>query len=223
MLAEQARGNNRIREYTATMVARSDHFLDNPECTFMHDEKIEDINAFYEQLWGEHQVIIIDTSQLNSIALETLTSVTSRLVFDYRKKQENRTEKPVHIILDEAHRYIKKDSKYLMQDNIFETIAREGRKFSLYLMVCSQRPSELSSTVLSQCANFFIHRIQNDTDMNFMRNIMPYFTDDLAQKIKLSVAGEAIIFGNCVPMPLYVKIEKPDPQPNSENCRISEQ
>jgi Predicted ATPase len=174
---------------------------------------------------SQTNMVIIDTSELSKDALETLTSVTSRLNFSSRKKLNGaaRRERPIHLVLDEAHRYIKKNSKYLLRENIFEQIAREGRKFALYLLISSQRPSELSETVLSQCSNFIIHRIQNEIDMKYVYAILPYFSDDFANKIKQSVPGEALIFGNCVSMPLHVRIKRAFPEPNSENCKIHEE
>lgn len=76
-------------------------------------------------------------------ALELMTSVVSRKVFDYRKRKfgKLRQQNPIHLILDEAHRYIRKDANYIMRENIFERIAREGQKYSLYLIISSQRPS----------------------------------------------------------------------------------
>jgi len=130
---------------------------------------------------------------------------------------------PVHLVVDEAHRYIKKHYDYLLKENIFEKIAREGRKYSFYLLVSSQRHSELSETVLSQCANFIIHRIQNEKDMHYIKAILPYFSDDFTNKIKQSIPGEALVFGNCVSMPLHLKIHKSSPSPNSENCKIPEE
>ena len=136
---------------------------------------------------------------------------------------EARRQKPVHLILDEAHRYIKKDYEYILRENIFEKIAREGRKYSLYLLVSSQRPSELSETVLSQCANFIVHRIQNDVDMRHVRAVLPYFSEDFSDKIKQSVPGDALVFGNCVSMPLHLRIHQADPEPDSANCDIAKE
>lgn len=155
-------------------------------------------------------------------ALELMTSVVSRMVFDYRKCKfgESRQQKPIHLILDEAHRYIRKDANYIMRENIFEKIAREGRKYSLYLIISSQRPSELSQTVLSQCGNYIVHRIQNEVDMKYIYSVLPYFSEDYITKIKQAVPGEALIFGNCVPMPIMVKVEEAVPAPNSKNCDI---
>lgn len=234
LLEEDARGNRRVREYTSTMMTRLDFFLDNPDCDFMRKRPAgtTNIEKYLEWLWetnltvpSQTNMVIIDTSELSKDALETLTSVTSRLNFSSRKKLNGaaRRERPIHLVLDEAHRYIKKDSKYLLRENIFEQIAREGRKFALYLLISSQRPSELSETVLSQCSNFIIHRIQNEIDMKYVYAILPYFSDDFANKIKQSVPGEALIFGNCVSMPLHVRIKQAFPEPNSENCKVHEE
>ncbi len=228
LLDEETLGNKTTRGYVGTMLTRLDYFINNPECSFMREMKngdIKGVDQYLDYLWGEAQLIIIDTSELGKDTLETLTSVISRLIFEYRKKQEgeNRQKNPVHLVLDEAHRYIKKDQKYLLKDNVFERIAREGRKFSLYLLISSQRPSELSETVLSQCINFIIHRIQNENDMRHINAVLPYFSEDFVSKIKQSVPGEALIFGDFVPMPMHVKIQKADPEPHSSNCKINEE
>ena len=230
LLEEDARGNRQIRGYTATMLTRLEYFLDNPDCEFMRKVNgIDSVKKYIAELWGNNekksQLVIIDTSELSPDILETLTSVTSRLLFDERKKLigNARRNNPIHLILDEAHRYIKKHYDYLLKENIFEKIAREGRKYSFYLFVSSQRPSELSETVLSQCANFVIHRIQNEKDMQYIKAILPYFSDDFTNKIKQSIPGEALVFGNCVSMPLHLKIHESSPSPNSENCKIPEE
>ena len=231
---EETKGNRSIRGYVATMLNRLDIFIDDPEYAFMREgyedfQAIKNKNDFFSYFWEkeekQQQLIIIDTSELGKDTLETLTSVIARLVFEYRKKQEgeNRRKNPVHLVLDEAHRYIKKDQKYLLKDNVFERIAREGRKYSLYLLISSQRPSELSETVLSQCANFIIHRIQNENDMRHINAVLPYFSEDFVSKIKQSVAGEALVFGDFVPMPMHIKIERANPEPHSSNCQISQE
>jgi hypothetical protein len=233
LLEEEARGNSRIREFTSTMLSRLDYFLNNPDCDFMRNASSDYKNEedYLKDCFGiasddnSNQLIIVDSSEVGTDVLELMTSVVSRMIFDYRKKKQgdDRRKQPVHLILDEAHRYIKKDAEYILKENIFERIAREGRKFSLYLLISSQRPSELSSTVLSQCGNYIIHRIQNEIDMKYIYSVLPYYSDDYTTKIKQSVPGESLIFGNCVPMPLQVKIHKAKPDPNSENCDISKE
>lgn len=230
LLEEDARGNKQIRGYTATMLTRLEYFLENSECEFMRRSNgsftsKEYLNKFWNPPSAKTQLAVIDTSELAPDTLETLTSVASRLFFEERRQLigQARRESPIHLILDEAHRYIKKDYDYILKENIFEKIAREGRKYSYYLIISSQRPSELSDTVLSQCSNFVIHRIQNERDMHYIEAILPYFSDDFKSKIKQSAPGEALVFGNCVSMPLHLKIHESSPSPNSKNCEISKE
>jgi DNA helicase HerA-like ATPase len=234
LLEEEAKGNLRIREFTSTLMTRLDVFLHNDECRFMRaDEKktFKDENDYLNEIFhikkndDSYQLITIDSSEVGTDVLELLTSVISRIIFDYRKKElgDNRRKHPVHLVLDEAHRYIRKDADYILRENIFEKIAREGRKYSLFLLISSQRPSELSQTVLSQCGNYIVHRIQNEVDMNYIYSVLPYFSSDYINKIKQAVPGEALVFGNCVPMPLMVKIDQANPDPNSKNCLVDEE
>ncbi len=234
LLEEEARGNVRIRDFVSTLLSRLDYFMENPDCDFMRNSDrsiFQNTETYLKECFGianetnKNQLIIIDSSEVGSDILELMTSVVSRMIYDYRKKKQNneRRECPIHLILDEAHRYIKKDADYILKENIFEKIAREGRKFSLYLLVSSQRPSELSSTVLSQCGNYIIHRIQNEIDMRYVYSVLPYFSDDYITKIKQAIPGEALIFGNCVPLPLQVMIDRANPDPNSDNCIINEE
>lgn len=234
LLEEEARGNLHIRDFTSTLMSRLDFFLYNNECDFMRIDAPDYQNSldYLEKVFGisdsdnrSKQLITIDSSEIGSDTLELMTSVVSRMIFDYRKHKlgESRRQRPVHLILDEAHRYIRKDADYIMRENIFEKIAREGRKYSLYLIISSQRPSELSQTVLSQCGNYIVHRIQNEVDMKYIYSVLPYFSEDYITKIKQAVPGEALIFGNCVPMPLMVKVTEAIPAPNSKNCNIKEE
>jgi len=234
LLEEEARGNLHIRDFTSTLMSRLDFFLYNNECDFMRIDTPDYQNSldYLEKVFGisdsdnrSKQLITIDSSEVGSDTLELMTCVLSRMIFDYRKLKfgESRQHRPVHLILEEAHRYIKKDADYIMRENIFEKIAREGRKYSLYLLISSQRPSELSQTVLSQCGNYIVHRIQNEVDMKYIYSVLPYFSEDYITKIKQAVPGEALIFGNCVPMPLMVKVTEAVPAPNSKNCNVKKE
>ncbi len=237
LLEEEARGNTRIREYTSTIFARLDFFLNNRDCDFMREGKEMTLDKYLSQTFGIStqatkneeampvQLITIDLSEMGNDVLELVTSVISRMIFDTRKglPGQDRKKGPIHLVLDEAHRYIKKDGNYILRENIFERIAREGRKFSYYLLVSSQRPSELSPVVLSQCSNYIIHRIHNRVDLDFVTSVLPYFSDDYTTKIKQAVPGEALVFGNCVPMPLRVQIHKASPEPASQNCKVWEE
>lgn len=230
LLDEEAKGNSRIREFTSTMLSRLNYFLSHPDCDFMREgEKYSNTEDYLTKVFNldkkEMQLILVDLSEVGNDVLELTTSVISRMFYDLRKSKNgnDRLKTPIHIILDEAHRYIKRDAEYILRENIFERIAREGRKFSLFLILSSQRPSELSPTVLSQCGNYIIHRIQNEIDMKYIYSVLPYYSDDYTSKIKQQVPGEALIFGNCVPMPLHVKVTQAQPAPHSENSNISQE
>lgn len=234
LIDEEAKGNSRIREYTSTMFSRLDYFLENPECAFMRinsskmgnnrDEYLRKIGVLNGKRSSKF-LLTIELSALGNDTLELVTGVLTRMIFDYRKERsgEGRRKNPIHLILDEAHRYIRKDKEYILKENLFERVAREGRKYACYLFISSQRPSELSPTVLSQCANYIIHRTQNKIDLDYIYSVLPYFSEDYLVKIKQASAGEALVFGSCVPMPLQVEVIKADPEPNSKNCIISEE
>lgn len=236
LIDEEAKGNSRIREYTSTMFARLEYFLENPECAFMRtdsselgankDEYLEKLGIIAKASVPKSPFLLtIELSSLGNDILELVTGVLTRMIFDYRKTRigQERRQAPIHLILDEAHRYIRKDREYILKENLFERVAREGRKYACYLIVSSQRPAELSPTVLSQCANYIIHRTQNKIDLDYIYSVLPYFSEDYLVKIKQASPGEALVFGSCVPMPLQIEVIKADPEPNSKNCIISEE
>ena len=87
---------------------------------------------------------------------------------------------PVNLIIEEAHRFVRSESHSgALNYNIFERVAKEGRKYGLLLGISSQRPSELSKTVVSQCSNFIIHRVQNPDDLNYISRMVPYISDGI--------------------------------------------
>ena len=105
---------------------------------------------------------------------------------------------------------------------IFERIAKEGRKYGMFLMVASQRPSELSRTVLSQCANFIIHRIQNPDDLSHIRQMTPFISKNVLERLPSLPKQNALIFGNAVTLPTTFKVREASPLPKSDDANISE-
>ena len=108
--------------------------------------------------------------------VEVASAVVARLIFERLRKADPRNELPVHLVLEEAHRYVAQTpSRYAIDaSRVFERIAKEGRKYGVMLMIASQRPSELSRTVFSQCSNFVVHGIQNPDDLAHIRQIIPF-------------------------------------------------
>ena len=152
---------------------------------------------------------------------KTLVKIYSRILFKFTKNLPSRGSMPIHIMLEEAHRYVQKDTdNSILGYNIFERIAKEGRKFGLVLDLITQRPTELSETVISQCSNFLIFKINHPTDMEYIRKMVPNISSDVIEKQKSLQSGTCVAFGNMMKIPLIVKMEKPNPEPMSSNASI---
>jgi len=172
-----------------------------------------------------HQVVIIDLNLLAREILENVTALIGRLILEFlqrvaKENKELRGKFPVVLVLEEAHNYIPertKGDKESVSKIIFERIAREGRKFGLSLVISSQRPSELSRTVLSQCNSFIIHRIQNPEDQQYIKSIVPSINQDLINQLPVLAQQTALIFGDCVRSPALVRIREANPLPQSDD------
>ncbi len=145
------------------------------------------------------------------------------MIYDATKALPVRNSYPINLILEEAHRYIsgRSSSSFLKANHIFDSIAKEGRKFGLLLLISSQRPSELSKTVLSQCSNFIVHRIQNPEDLSHIRQITPHISETILRRMPSIPTQHALVFGHAVNLPATFKVNTADPLPKSDNNQIS--
>lgn len=170
-----------------------------------------------------NQITIIDVSQLPFEVLETVTALLGRLIIEFVSHfiPENRGKFPIVIVLEEAQNYIA-EKKESVAKTVFERIAREGRKYGISLIVCSQRPSELSKTVLSQCNSFVIHRLQNPDDQKYIRGLISSANADILDQLPIIPQQHAIITGDCVRTPIQVRIDDVFPTPNSHNPKFIE-
>ena len=168
------------------------------------------------------QVIILDMNEAADEVVEVAAAVMARLVFDRMRKAEPRNRLPVNLILEEAHRYVAEHpSRYAIDaSRIFERIAKEGRKYGVLLTVASQRPSELSKTVLSQCSNFVIHRIQNPDDLSHIRQMTPFVSESVMKRLPSLPKQHALIFGNSVNIPTTFRVRDVSPRPKSDDAPI---
>ena len=174
-----------------------------------------------------NQVTIIDLSLLSSEVLENVTALIARLILEFLQRiekihsREKRGKFPVVLILEEAHNYIPEkrrketDEEISVSKKVFERIAREGRKYGLGLVISSQRPSEVSKTVLAQCNSFIVHRLQNPEDQKYIRQLVPSINQDLLDQLPVLPQQYAIIMGDCVRAPVQVKIKEANPTPAS--------
>ena len=168
------------------------------------------------------QIINFNINYVDDRFAKTLTKIYSRIFFEYAKNLKRRATLPIHIILEEAHRYVQNDTDVeVIGYNIFERITKEGRKYAVMLGLISQRPSELSTTALSQCSNFLIFKMMHPTDVEYIRQMVPNITVDILKKIKLLQPGTCIAFGSGFKLPSLIKLDMPNPAPSSNSCDIS--
>ena len=144
----------------------------------------------------KYQIVNINLNDIDDDFAKVLTKIYSRLIFDFCKGLKERASIPFHIVLEEAHRYIQSDhDRFLFGYNIFERIAKEGRKYGVILGIITQRPVELSDNVISQCTNFLIFKINHPMDIDYIRKTIPHITDDIIEKQKSLQAGTCLGFG----------------------------
>lgn len=167
------------------------------------------------------QITIVDVSQLPFEVLETVTALIGRLIIEFVSHflPTQRGMYPIVIVLEEAQNYIAEKTESVAK-TVFERIAREGRKYGISLVVCSQRPSELSKTVLSQCNSFVIHRLQNPEDQKYIKGLVSSANADILDQLPIIPQQHAIITGDCVRTPIQVRIDNVDPTPNSHNPKF---
>lgn len=229
ILYEEAHGNNQIRNYCASLITRFKSLENREDFDFIKEKITITADEYVEKLFGvsdskkKTQVTIIDLNSAEDEIVEIVSSVLTRLIFDILRKVVPRNKFPVNLVLEEAHRYIAYDSKrtFLRANQIFDRVAKEGRKYGLFFTISSQRPSELSKTVLSQCNNFIVHRIQNPDDLLHIRQITPHISETTLKKLPSIPTQHALIFGNAVNIPALFKVNNANPLPNSDNNEIS--
>lgn len=169
------------------------------------------------------ELININLSHVDDRFAKILTKLYSKLFFTYTSKLKTRGSFAINIILEEAHRYVQNDSDInVIGYNIFDRITKEGRKYGTLLTFITQRPSELSSTSLSQCANFIVFRIFHPKDFEIIKNISTNVTDETLEKLKTLNPGTGVVFGVGFKIPLLVKFELPNPMPESTSLKINE-
>ena len=174
-------------------------------------------------------VTIIDLSAIPFEVLSIVVSLLSRIIFDFafhyskiRHSLGEVNDIPFMLVCEEAHNYIPRNggAEYAASKHSIERIAKEGRKYGLNLMVVSQRPSEVSDTIFSQCNNFIVLKLTNINDQSCIKNLLPDNNATLVDVLPTLAAGECLVVGDAVPIPAVVKMDMPNPIPNSSNVNV---
>ena len=167
------------------------------------------------------QIINFVLEDIDDRFAKALVKVYCRIIFKFCKGFKERGAMPIHLMLEEAHRYVQKDNEInILGYNIFERIAKEGRKFGVILDLITQRPTELSETVISQCTNFLIFKITHPSDLEYIRKMVPNISSDVIEKQKSLQSGTCVAFGKIMKIPMIVKMQLPNPEPHSSNASI---
>ena len=168
------------------------------------------------------QIVNFNINYVDDRFAKNLVKIYSKLLFDYITSLNQRASMPFHIVLEEAHRYVQNDTDVdILGYNIFERIAKEGRKYGLLLGIVSQRPSELSETTISQCSNFLVFKMFHPKDLQFIKDIISSADITVTNKIKTLHPGTCIMFGTAFRMPTIAILDKPNPEPLSQSCDIN--
>lgn len=211
------------------------NFLLRPKKTTGDDYKTDDFETILKQFLGyldKANITIVDLSGIPFEVLSITVSLISRLVFDFafhysklKHKDDKQNDIPFMIVCEEAHNYIPKTggAEYNASKKSIERIAKEGRKYGLSLMVVSQRPSEVSETIFSQCNNFISLRLTNINDQNYVKALMPDNSNAIADILPNLGQGECLIVGDAALIPSIVKLDKPNPEPKSQSINFQDE
>jgi len=177
------------------------------------------IGGTKDQSGGNGGVKVLNFSEVPSDILPLIVSLVAKLAFSVQQWTPSENRHPLALFCDEAHLYIPErsgsDTSGVVSVQIFERIAKEGRKYGLGLVVISQRPSEVNRTVMSQCNNLIAMRLTNGDDQNVVRRLLPDSLGSFGDLLPILDTGEALVVGDATLLPTRIRISKPDNPPNS--------
>ncbi len=213
-------------------ILRLETIRNNPRLKFLFDEvddvELEDVlKQFLGYTEPNSNITIIDLSGIPFEVLSITVSLISRILFEYSYYYKRLLtgnidcETPLLIVYEEAHKYVPRSDlvKYRASKNAIERIAKEGRKYGITLGIVSQRPSEISETIFSQCNNFIAMRLTNPDDQNYVKKLLPDTMGDLTSYLPSLQSGEALMIGESIILPSLIKIDFPSPEPKSTDIK----
>lgn len=222
-LYEGSISSQRIQEYTATLLTRLQTIQEGIQGKILSKTQYVSVDEYVDNMLGQNQIVDVDISSLDDASAEVVTKVLAKLLLDYLKRRTNKADMPINFLIEEAHRFVRNETSYgAVGYNIFERIAKEGRKYGMLLGISSQRPSELSKTVVSQCSNFIIHRVQNPDDLQYISRMVPYINQNMIDRLTYLQTGHALVFGSAINLPTLTKFDQAEPRTDSDNAQISE-
>ena len=228
LISEGFLHNEAIRDDASILKVRLNSILNSNVGTYFNYPNYITLEQYIASLVAtpnrkKAQIININLEDMDDTYAKVIVKIYARMFFEFAKSRTQRASIPFHLFLEEAHRYISKDADtFLLGYNIFERIAKEGRKYGVLLNIISQRPVEISDTVISQCSNFLIFKMTHPKDIEYIRTMLPNISQDVIEKQKVLQPGNCVGFGGAFKLPMIIKLEMPNPMPYSTNCNVNE-
>ena len=195
------------------------HYFNYPKYV-TRDQFIETL-LWNQKTNSKAQIVNFNINYIDDRLAKVITKILSRMLFLKASTTKPRGSRAYHIIIEEAHRYVQHDSDVeLLGYNIFERITKEGRKYGMFLALITQRPSELSDTCISQCANFVILRTLHPVDLKYIKEMVPNVSQEIVLQLKNLKPGNCIAFGTAFKVPTSMYIDIPNPRPLSNNVNL---
>ncbi len=226
LISEGFQGNQMMYNEAMILQVRLNTIIGGQVNNYFDGSKYTSTEDFVAELCRKEnaraQIVNINLEDIDDAYAKVIVKIISKLLFDYAKGLQTRASIPFHLFLEEAHRYIQQDTDtFLLGYNIFDRIAKEGRKYGVILDIISQRPVEISDTVIAQCSNFLIFKMTHPKDIKYIEEMLPNISADVIEKMKVLQPGNCVAFGSAFKIPMICKLEMPDPMPYSTNCNVS--
>ena len=203
--------------------------INNPRLKFIFGKESTGLSLenVISQLLGyktdaKSNITILDLSGIPFEVLSITVSLITRLLFDYSyyfRRSKNTCDTPLLLVYEEAHKYAPRSglARFKASLSAIERIAKEGRKYGVSLLIASQRPSEISETIFSQCSNFLAMRLTNPDDQSYVRRLLPDTLGNITEGLPSLEAGEALLIGEATIMPCVVYVTPCEPEPSSSD------
>lgn len=222
LISEGNFNNDEVYKRNNILKTRLQTIINSNEKDIFSSDTYMSRESFIKNMFKDTQLVNVNLSNLDDRFAKIITKLFSKLLFNYTTSLTPRGSFSVNIILEEAHRYVQNDNDIdIIGYNIFDRITKEGRKYGTLLTFITQRPSELSETALSQCANYIVFRVFHPEDLNIVKSMSSNVAMETLEEIKALNPGTAFCFGTGFKIPTLVVFDLPEPLPESTSVDIS--
>lgn len=225
LISEGFLRNDQLYDEAITLKVRLHSIAISEDADFFNYPNYINLSGYIASLVTKNniksQIVNFNLEDTDDRLSKTIVKIYSKMLFKFTKHLQTRGAVPFHILLEESHRYVQNDTdNFLLGYNIFERIAKEGRKFGLILNLVSQRPVELSETVISQISNFLIFKMTHPRDLDYIKKMLPNMSAEIVEKQKSLQPGMCVAFGGAFKVPMIIKMPLPNPAPHSSNVNV---